>query len=75
MRATSKVDVVLFHHTDILLHKLFADGATALGMFVTIDSLDKNRRAVDAELLVFYLDSPKSYLTTSLLCNITIFIL
>ena len=75
MRATGKVDVVLFHHTNILLHKLFADGATALGMFVTIDPLNKNRRAVDAELLVLYLDSSKSYLATSLLCYITIFIL
>ena len=59
--AAHGVDVVLFHHQDVLLHPLDSDGLASVGVeFVAVDPLEEHALAIDQQVALADFHLPES---------------
>ena len=64
MRVTHRIDIVLFHQADVLLHQFLTDSTSLLRVFVPVDAFHQYRNTVDTETTVLYFRSTETYLAT-----------
>ena len=66
MAGTNRIDVQLFHDSDILNHALHAQYVTSVRVhLMTVGTLDKHRLTIDKELLVLDFHLAETYLDRS----------
>ncbi len=64
MRIAHRIDIVLFHQADILLHQFLTDSTSQLGMFVPVNTFHQYRYPIDTETAVLYFRSAEPHPAT-----------